>query len=52
MLVVILKSAFLNQNNGKSRNGNLGTPKKKNSGVPQNSVNNSPHKFWGQRHQL
>ena len=46
-LVVILKSASLNQNNRKNRNGNLGTPKKKNPRVPQNSVNNSQNKFQG-----
>ena len=44
-LAVILKSESLNQNNGKGRNGNLGTPKKKNPRVPQNSANNSPNKF-------
>ena len=44
-LTVILKSASLNQNNRKSRNGNLGAPKKKNPGVLQNSMNSSLNKF-------
>ena len=44
-LAVILKSASLNQNNRKNRNGNPGTPK--NSGVPPNSMNNSPNKSQG-----